>query len=179
MEIRAYLDTNLYISFLLIPGSAAPPSTIVRAGLQGRFTLLIGNPTVDEVLHKTASKSSLSKRITPSQVDALLDALGMAGEIVSSTPNVIPSITRDRKDDYLLMYSMAGHATYLVTGDRDLLDLEQDFGFRIVSPAEFREDTGRAIWALGNRHSIPPQLLCGALAPNDAADELRRYRSLL
>ena len=137
MEIRAYLDTNLYISFLLKPGSPAPPSTIVRAGLQGRFRLLIGDPTVDEVLNKTASKSSLSKKITRSQVDALLDVLVVAGEPISLAASVIPAISRDRKDDYLLAYAIAGRATHLVTGDRDLVELEHDFGFQIVTPTQF------------------------------------------
>jgi putative PIN family toxin of toxin-antitoxin system len=135
--IRAYLDTNLYISFLLKPRGSGPPSAIVRAGLQGTFTFLISDPTIDEILHKTASKPSLSRHITRSQVDALLDVIELAGEHVRSAPSVIPAISRDRKDDYLVTYSIAGNATHLVTGDKDLPEHGQDFGFEIVTPAQF------------------------------------------
>ena len=49
----------------------------------------------------------------------------------------MPSVTRDRKDDYLLAYAVVGRADYLVTGDRDLLVLGEVEGVRIVSPAGF------------------------------------------
>ena len=97
---------------------------------------MAGDPTVNEVLHKTASKPALSKRIKRSQVDALLEVLVVAGELVLLAPSVFPAISRDRKDDYLLAYSIAGHATHLVTGDLDLLKLEHDFAFQIGTPAE-------------------------------------------
>lgn len=137
VEVRAYLDTNPYISFLLNPESPSPPARIMRAGLTGAFTIVFGDPTVDEIVHKAAAKPYLSRRISPRQVDALVTTMEYAGDDVRTAPTVIPAISRDRKDDYLLTYAIAGNATHLVTGDRDLLDLEHHYRFRIVSPAEF------------------------------------------
>jgi putative PIN family toxin of toxin-antitoxin system len=137
MKIRAYLDTNLYISYLLNPMSPTPPSTIVRVGLRGAFTILFGDPTVDEILRKTATKPYLSGHIPKADVSLLLEILATEGEMVRPFPTVIPSISRDRKDDYLVTYAQAGNATHLVTGDHDLRNLPPGFRFDVVTPAGF------------------------------------------
>lgn len=99
--------------------------------------LLFGDPTIDEILRKAANKPFLSNRISQSQVNALLQVMGLTGKHIRTVPSVIPAISRDRKDDYLLTYSIAGNATHLVTGDKDLLTLKHDFGFQILTPADF------------------------------------------
>ncbi len=45
--------------------------------------------------------------------------------------------SRDVKDDIYLACALAGSARYLVTYDRDLLDLEKPFGIETIRPAEF------------------------------------------
>ncbi len=47
------------------------------------------------------------------------------------------AVTRDPKDDYLLAYALVGKADYLVTGDEDLLELEQVDALKIVTAREF------------------------------------------
>lgn len=153
MEIRAYLDTNLFLSYLLNPLSPKPPSTIVRVGLRGEFTILFGNPTIEELLRNSTTKPYLSARIAESDVTLFLETLENEGEHVRPDVTVIPAISRDRKDDYLLAYSDAGNATHLVSGDRDLLEIDHDFRFRIVSPAEFMSIIEKQ--APGSRNNPP------------------------
>jgi len=45
--------------------------------------------------------------------------------------------TRDPKDDPLLACAVEGRADYLVSGNRDLLDLGEVEGIRMLSPREF------------------------------------------
>jgi putative PIN family toxin of toxin-antitoxin system len=45
--------------------------------------------------------------------------------------------SRDAKDDPYLSAALAAKATYLVTYDKDLLELGKPFGIRIVRPAVF------------------------------------------
>lgn len=45
--------------------------------------------------------------------------------------------SRDAADDPFLACAIASQAKYIVTSDRDLLDLGKPFGIRIVTPAEF------------------------------------------
>jgi predicted nucleic acid-binding protein len=44
---------------------------------------------------------------------------------------------RDAKDDPFLAAALAGGARYLVTNDRDLLDLGTPFGVAILTPVQF------------------------------------------
>ncbi len=50
--------------------------------------------------------------------------------------NIMPRC-RDPKDDYLLELAIVSKADYLVTGDKDLLDLDKIGTCRIVSAIEF------------------------------------------
>ena len=52
-------------------------------------------------------------------------------------PTDTPPLCRDPKDDMLLALAQAGEADFLITGDRDLLDLGAIGGTRILSPADF------------------------------------------
>jgi uncharacterized protein len=45
--------------------------------------------------------------------------------------------SRDPKDDPLLACALSGGAEYIVSNDRDLLDLEKPFGISMISPAQF------------------------------------------
>jgi putative PIN family toxin of toxin-antitoxin system len=134
---RAYLDTNLYISYLLNPFGKGPPTTIVDAGFEHRFSMVFGTPTVDEILRKVTTKSYLSSRIPTEQAEEFLWLLHQLGELIEDAPPVIPAISRDRNDDYLLAYSGIARVDFLVSGDHDLLELREFEAVRIVSPAEF------------------------------------------
>jgi len=46
-------------------------------------------------------------------------------EEVPRIKSLIPAVTRDPKDDYLLAHALVGGADCLVTGDEDLLTLQQ------------------------------------------------------
>ncbi len=47
-------------------------------------------------------------------------------------------VMRDLKDDYLLAYALVGEADYLVTGDKDLLELQGPItGLEILTSAQF------------------------------------------
>ncbi len=57
--MRAYLDTNLYVSYLLDPFSNTPPAAIIRSGISGVFTILFEDPTLRELLGKIAKFMAL------------------------------------------------------------------------------------------------------------------------
>ena len=48
-------------------------------------------------------------------------------------------VTRDPKDDYLLAHATIGRCDFLVTGDRDLLDIQKIDRLSIITPGEFAE----------------------------------------
>ena len=135
--MRALLDPNVLISYLLIPLGNSPVNVTVDAALAGTYTLLLPEEVLEEVVRVAANKPYLARRIAPESVEVLLRALVEVAEVVPALDEGIPAIGRDRKDDYLLAYAAVGQADFLVSGDNDLLSLVEIAGIRIVSPAAF------------------------------------------
>ena len=82
----------------------------------------------------------LSSHIAQIELDNLLDALTLAGIVVS--PLTLPSAgqvaySRDIDDDYLIAQALLHDVNTIVTGDKDLLDLAVVQQVRILSPAQF------------------------------------------
>mgnify|MGYP003393236753 CR=1 FL=1 len=55
-------------------------------------------------------------------------------------PQVIPAISRDPDDDYLLALAKAGKANVLITGDDDLLVLKKHGRTRILNARNFAKE---------------------------------------
>lgn len=131
------LNANIFVSFLLAPEREAVITEIVKAGVFGKFTLLIPAQMLTELKNKIASKKYLSKRITPEEIRKLIDFLLQSGTVLPEVKEAVPHLTRDPKDDYLLVAALIGQADYLVTGDKDLLNLKKVEGLQILSPRDF------------------------------------------
>ena len=125
------LDANLFISFLLKPLSDSASNRIVRAGLAGRFDLLLPERLMDEFVSRAENKPYLANRILPQALQELRTILKLIGEPIPRITESIPALTRDPKDDYLIAYALVGRADLLVTGDAHLLDLPEIAGLRI------------------------------------------------
>lgn len=135
--MRALFDANVFVSYLLTPTSGSPPTAVVEAAFATVFTLLTTAGVLEEVRRKAATKPYLAERITPAEVEQLASILERIAEAIPEIEEELPEVGRDRKDDYLLAHAVLGKADYLVSGDNDLLSLDQVDGVRIVSPAEF------------------------------------------
>jgi putative PIN family toxin of toxin-antitoxin system len=136
--MRVLIDTNVLISYLLLSGEGGAIRTLIRAFSEGRFTVLLPEPLLQEFTAAVQGKPRLSSRISPLELEEFIETLSTYAEKVERITNPIPKITRDIKDDYLLAYALVGNADYLVTGDKDLLALQGLVtGLEIVTPAQF------------------------------------------
>ena len=97
---------------------------------------------VIEELRAAAGKSAyLARHIPKSNVDTLIERFYISatvGPVLSQQSK----FTRDPKDDYLIIYSLAHAVDYLVTGDQDLLVLDKVEHPQIVTPNQFLEILG-------------------------------------
>ena len=59
----------------------------------------------------------------------------MLAEFVTDQP--IEAVSKDPDDDKYIAAGIEGRASFVVSGDPDLLDLEEHAGIRIVSPRGF------------------------------------------
>ncbi len=135
--MRAVLDTNVYISFLLAPTADRPVATIVRAGVAGRYELVISQNLLVELVDKVENKLYLSKRIERTVLNDFVHILEQNAIYAPSLVGNIPAISRDPKDDYLIVDAVLSNAEFLITGDQDLLVLDPLDSLRILTPQVF------------------------------------------
>lgn len=140
--MRALVDANVYLSFLLSPDRPTPPALVVRAGLNRAYTLLVTAGVVQEFRDKSENKPYLAARITQHQTDKLALELAAVAETVPELPPPLPQIGNDRKDDYLFAHAIFGEADYLVSGDTGVQKIGHIGDVRIVSPAGFLQVLG-------------------------------------
>lgn len=135
--MRALLDANIFLSYLLDRTSNTPPIVVVDAALKGSYTLLVTARVIDEVRDKTKTKPYLAARIAQHQVERLVTILTPIAENIPELDPPLPEVGRDRKDDYLFAHAIFGKADYLVSGDTGVQKVGQIGDVRIVSPAMF------------------------------------------
>ena len=135
--MRVLIDTNVVISYLLYPNRPGTIQTIFKALFEGKFTLLLPEALLDEIVITVTQKPHLRERIALDALELMVESLRTVAEEIPLIESEIPQVTRDPKDDYLLAYAVVGEAYVLVSGDKDLLELGEIVGVRIVSPGEF------------------------------------------
>jgi uncharacterized protein len=141
--VRALIDTNVFISYVLSPAQRAGTiGVVVDAALARAFELLMPAALLEEIVTIMTTKPYVVERISADEVAAFMRAIRAVAVIPPPIEGMIPPVVRDPKDDYLLAYALVGRADYLVTGDRDLLDLPPLAGLAIVTPAAFAAALG-------------------------------------
>ena len=140
MPLRAVLDTNVLVSGLI--SDYSPPRQLVDAWLNGQYILVTSLYQVEELNHVLAYPRIASRlRLSDAEVGLILAALLSQGQVVPGALQ-LPGVTRDPKDDPLVACAVEGAADYLVSGDRDLLDLGETEKIRMVTPRQFLEILG-------------------------------------
>lgn len=135
--MRALLDTNILITYLLSPDKKGTIQEIIESAFENKYTLLLPREVLTELKEKIIAKKYLTKHIAPEIAKSFTTALMSICEEIPQITVPIPEIGRDVKDDYLLAYAVVGEADYLVSGDIDLQVLKEIQGVKVVSPAEF------------------------------------------
>lgn len=131
--IRAVFDTVVVLRAGINPGSiwgrllaqhARDYQLVVSAPLLAEYLDVLTRP---ELTHRFASLAGLG-------ATAIAEVLA-ATELIQLT--AVPKVARDPNDDMVLATAFAGRVDYLVSEDRDLLDLHCYEGIPIVSAARF------------------------------------------
>ena len=120
----------VWISFLLTKNFSAFDKIISSANL----TLLFSSKLLEEFV-EVASRPKFKKYFSQTDLEELLFRMKEHGEFIFVTSTA--SICRDPKDNFLLSLSKDGKASYLITGDKDLLDLKRYGSTEIVSVKKF------------------------------------------
>jgi len=129
-RIKVIIDTNLFISFLIGKRLVSLKQTLVNSIIQ----LIFSEQNISE-LKIVTGRPKFKKYFNPDDVSDLIDLIQTIGKIFKVTRE--PDICRDPKDNFLLALSDKSKADYLVTGDTDLLSIEEYKGTKIITIEEF------------------------------------------
>jgi len=128
---RVVIDTNVLISGLLSTTST-PAQAVDKAVTHAQ--LVATAETLRELIEKLLSRK-FDRYVGRERRDALLQRVASLVEIVDLLQPIRAS--RDPKDDKFLEAAVNGRADVIVTGDKDLLDLNPFRGIAIVAPADY------------------------------------------
>ncbi len=141
--MRAIIDTNVLVSGFLWHNA---PHALLEHVRNGALTLVIspallteladviGRPKFDTIFVRSNTSRSRT-----------LDELRRLAEVIEPPPLPQP-VCRDPDDDAVLACALAAQADLIVSGDRDLLDLNEHQGVRIVTAA--RAGVADHLWGL-------------------------------
>ena len=134
--MRLVLDTNVLVSGLLFPGGA--PSKLIQAWRAGAFDLVVSDFVTDELV-RVWKHLAPRLRATPAELDDFLDTLRLRAEPVRIDADMLrlaeQTELRDPDDLPVLATLVGSAAEFLITGDKDLLELADRFP--ILTPAAF------------------------------------------
>jgi len=76
-------------------------------------------------------------KLTDQAINDLLDLIERVGQKVNPTRTI--KVCRDADDNHVIEAAIEGEADYIVTYDKDLLDLKSFESVRMITPREFLE----------------------------------------
>ena len=129
--IRVVLDTNGLISALLFKGEL---SGIVGLWQKGQIIPVISKETFDELRAVLEyPKFSLSR----AEIKSLIELEILPFFEVVNVSKHIKGVCRDPGDDKFISCAISASADWIVTGDKDLLDLKKYQSIRIIHALDF------------------------------------------
>ena len=141
-RIAVVFDTNILIANYL---GKNPKSAVQKIfGLwrkQRKLQLIVSNEIVAEYLEILERLSIPLKRI-----NAFSERIEKRLTVTKVSLGKIPTESRDIDDNFVLATALVGKADFLITNDKDLLDItetdKKKFKFQIVTPSEFLKAIG-------------------------------------
>jgi putative PIN family toxin of toxin-antitoxin system len=130
MPSRIILDTNLWISFLISKDFSKLDSFLFSKKIE----LVFSQELLDEFLD-VVKRPKFRRFFTNEDIEDILETIeefAIFVPVISKT-----DICRDPKDNFLLSLAKDSNAQYLLTGDKDLLDLKLFEKTKIITISTF------------------------------------------
>ena len=130
--LRVFIDTSSLVSYVLTQGKLM--RQVVAHWRTGAFTLLSSTATRGELTDVLARPAI--RQLATAPLDELVRGLKRFSEHVPGVLD-LAGACRDPKDDKFLACAVEGGAHYLISSDRDLLDMRRYRDVAIVNPGQF------------------------------------------
>ena len=127
---RVILDTNLWISLLLTNDFARFDKIIDYS----EVTIVFSDELLTELI-EVSQRKKFRKYFDWEDINRILTQIHNSADFIKVKSKV--AICRDSKDNFLLALAKDGRATHLITGDKDLLVVEEYDGTTILSMTDY------------------------------------------
>lgn len=128
--LRIVIDTNIYYSSLLYGGY---PREIIILASQ-KYYLAVSSPEILLELRQLLDKKS---DYSFNEINEIVKEIEEFSYIVTPKQKVV--IVRHAADNKIIEAAISGNSDYIVTGDKDLLELKSYKGIKILNPKELLE----------------------------------------
>ena len=128
---RVVLDTNVLISALLFEGD---PSKIVKLWQEGRIVPVISKEIFSEL---RAVLDYPKFRLSGEEIKVIVEQEVLPYFEVVEINKHVTRICRDPDDEKFISCALGAGAEYLVSGDKDLIELKRVQSVRIIHVSEF------------------------------------------
>ena len=130
--VRAVIDTNLLVSYALTKGQTL--SRLVDHWRRGSF-IYLASPLMIEELQEVLRRPYLRAKMIANP-QPLLDVVEVDTERIPGQL-VLEDVCRDPKDAMFIACAVEGEADFIVSWDKDLLDLGEYQGIKIIRAEAF------------------------------------------
>ena len=127
--IKVVLDTNVFISALFWKG---PPYQIFKKILEGTILNFISPPILNEVQERLLNKFKLP----PEKVKEFLEIIIFSSTIVYPKKK-LEIVKRDPADNKIIECAVEAKVSFIISGDKHLLEIEKYNGIKIITPKKF------------------------------------------
>ena len=127
---RIIIDTNLWVSFLITKDFTKLDDIIFSR----QSILVFSQELLDEFL-EVARRPKFRCFFSNTDIEEILETIGEYADFIDVRSEI--KICRDPKDNFLLSLSVDGKADFLLTGDKDLLDLKKIGKTTIITISDF------------------------------------------
>lgn len=127
---RIVLDTNLWISFLI-----SKDFTKLDDLLFGNKCILIFSEELLQEFLTVAKRPKFRRFFSQNDIEELIETIEDYAEFIDVKTQL--NVCRDPKDNFLLSLSQEGQVDYLLTGDKDLLALNNFGSTTIITISDF------------------------------------------
>ena len=128
--LTVIIDTNLWISFII----SKKYKLLDNFLFSGNIRLLFSKELIDEI-QRTILKPKLKIYFQDNALEKMLTAFEPFIDLIEVKSKI--EKCRDPQDNFLLSLAKDGNADFLITGDKDLLDLRKLGKTEIVTIANF------------------------------------------
>lgn len=127
---RVVFDTNIIISALVFRSNSL--NFLHDYWLQKRIIPLVSKATAEELIRVLSYPKF---KLNQTEQNELLSDYLPSTEIITITPEQIKNLPqcRDIHDQKFIELAVVGKASYLVTGDSDLLDMKNEISVPVVT----------------------------------------------